>query len=105
MTERPRDPTTDDTDARPDRTPTNGVSRWQKMVGAAGLVAVLWAGNALYDTASASGGGGPGGDHGPGGPPPGVDHGPGGDAPVEQQEPDSDTDDGGDGHDPSDWEH
>lgn len=53
----------DDTGSRPDHAAPPRVSRWQKAVGTIGLVAVLWAGNNLYDAIDRGGGGrGPGRD-------------------------------------------
>jgi hypothetical protein len=87
---------------------STGISLWQKVVGAGGLVAVVWVGvdSPLYDAWFDEGSGGM--NHGPGGGdmegdmPDGMDHGPGGDTSEGDQSPDVDS--GGDrsgsgGHD------
>jgi hypothetical protein len=99
MTEPFLDPNTDDdTDVKPARRTTTGVSRWQKVVGGIGLVVLVWVGSEIYDTISATGPspGSPGGDHGPGGP------GPGQDQPVENQDQEIETEND---HDPTQFDH
>jgi hypothetical protein len=90
MTEPSLAPGTDETDAIPGRRATSGTSRWLKVVGILGLVALLWVGSEMYEVLY--------GDIGGGG------HEPGQDAPVENQDQDIDTDDQDD-HDPSQGGH
>ncbi|MPZ24277.1 MAG: hypothetical protein GEU28_12220 [Dehalococcoidia bacterium] len=87
MANRPSNLDTDnDTGAGSDRGSRTGISRWQMVVGSIGLLVVLWVGNDMYDTITASG------------PPGGA--GPGQHAPAENQQQERDA--GGDGgHNPS----
>jgi hypothetical protein len=96
-------PTTD-TDRELAAGATTGTTGWQKLVGVAGLVVVLWVGSNLFDvvTSGASGPGGPGGDGSPGG------HAPPRDPPAGEvtDETDSTPPTGeGSGHDPSQFDH
>jgi hypothetical protein len=80
----------------------DGISRWQQVVGIAGLAVVVWVGvdSPLVDAWFRDGPGdmehGPVGD----GPPAGVDQDPVGDAPAEDPDQEMDPDAGG--HDPMD---
>lgn len=116
-------PATDETDrVGTEHEATPGISPWQKVVGAVGLVAVLWVGSdsplykAWFDDGSTQDMHGPGGERpGDEGPPDGMDHGPaddrpggsGGEAPEQNGDPADPADpaDGGAGHDPSQWDH
>ena len=92
-------PTTD-TDVELGGGATAGTSRWQKLIGAIGLVVVLWVGNNLFDVVT-SGASGPGGDGGPGGHAPPRDPPPG-----EVTDEGNPTPPGGEGgHDPSQFDH
>jgi len=78
-----------------------GTTGWQKLVGVAGLVVILWVGSNLFDVV-ASGASGPGGDGSPGG------HAPPRDPPAGEvtDETDSTPPAGeGTGHDPSQFDH
>jgi hypothetical protein len=83
-------PPQSDTDVEPDRPSSGGTSRWQKVVGAIGLVVILWVGTQMYGAVFGGVGGG--------------DHAPGQETPVENQEPEIDVEDDG-GHDPSQRDH
>ena len=71
----------------PDHGATTGTTRWQKVVGAVGVLVVLWVGNDTYKVIDGDFGGGGGGDHSPRQ-----------DTPVENE--DREPDDGGGGHRP-----
>ncbi len=98
-----------DGDAKRDHHPATRPSRWQLTVGVAGLVAVLWAGNNLYEAID-RGSVGRGGDGGHGPPsgvpitqPPGEGRqGPASGTGGEHQAPSSGT---GGSHDPSRFGH
>jgi hypothetical protein len=88
----------DDAGVEPDcHATTGGTTRWQKAVGVLGLIAVLWAGNNLYDAISR-------GVVGPGG---GGGHGPPGGTPTTQPVDvgDEAPPAGGGEHDPSQFDH
>ena len=79
-----------DTGVRSDRRTVTGTSRWQKMVGTAGLAVVLWVGSELYDVVFFDGTFPGGGQH----------------TPVENQDPDGDpAPPTTGGHDPSQFGH
>lgn len=91
----------------PRRPAAGGLSRWQKAIGALGLVVVLWVGDRLY-TVIDRGGAGPGVEHGPGGGTP-VSEPPGG-TPTSVPPGGADPTPGGGqrdpaGHDPSQFDH
>ena len=71
-----------DTGEGPDPGATTSTSRWQKVVGAVGLVVVVWVGSEVYESVTGDFGGGGG-------------HGPGQNAPVENQDQETETDGGG----------